>query len=47
MSGSDQGEFFWTVDGRYVFFFFRVHKVNLSKIKKKNSMLNYFSRMTE
>ena len=46
MTGSDQGEFFWTVDGRYVFFFFfRVYIK--SKLKKKNSMLNYFSRMTE
>ena len=26
MTGSDQGEFFGIVDGRYVFFF-RVHKV--------------------
>ena len=30
MTGSDQGEFFWTVDGRYVFFC--VHKVKI-KIK--------------
>ena len=32
MTGSDQGEFFGTVDGRYVsFFFFRVHKVKLKR----------------
>ena len=36
MTGSDQGEFFLTVDGRYVFF----------RVYKENSMLNYFSRMT-
>ena len=29
MTGSDQGEFFWTIDGRYVFF--RVHKVKLDR----------------
>ena len=32
MTGSDQGEFFLTVDGRYVrVFFFRVHKVKLKR----------------
>ena len=31
MTGSDQGEFFLTVDGRYVLFFFRVHKVKLKR----------------
>ena len=30
MTGSDQGEFFGTVDGRYVFFG-RVHKVKLKR----------------
>ena len=32
IAGSDQGEFFGTIDGRYVsFFFFRVHKVKLKR----------------
>ena len=33
MTGSDQGGFFLTVDGRYVrvFFSFRVHKVKLKR----------------
>ena len=31
MTGSDQGEFFGAVDGRYVFCFVRVHKVKLKR----------------